>query len=77
MIDPNEFDNALRQLTRSPTFVPFEVELDGGERLVIRHPGVAFGGGAALTIDPIEGGLVDFTHDKVKAFHANFQEIGS
>ena len=76
MIDPNEFDDKLRQLTRGATFTPFVVELEDGRKLLIRHPGVAFGGGGALTIDPDDGGFVDFTHEQVKAFRTLGQEIG-
>jgi hypothetical protein len=76
MIDPNEFDETLRRLTRSATFTPFEVEMDDGRKLVIRHPGVAFGGGGAAFLDPDEG-IVDFTHDHVVGFRAAGQEIGA
>ena len=74
MIDPEEFDVTLRKLTRGPKFVPFVVELDDGQRLMIRHPGVAFGGGGAALID-LEEGFIDFTHKEVKAFREFVQEV--
>ncbi|HEY2911418.1 MAG TPA: hypothetical protein VGI99_14300 [Gemmataceae bacterium] len=76
MIDPNEFDATLRRFIQAPKFLPFVVELDDGRRILIRHPAVAFGGGGALTIDPDDGGFVDFTHENVKSFHIMNLEIG-
>jgi len=75
MIDPNEFDVTLRRLTRGPKFLPFVVELEDGSRIVVPHPGVAFGGGGASFIDP-DDGIVDFTHEQVKAFRTFDQEVG-
>lgn len=62
MLDPNEFDETLRQWLRKDTFVPFVVELDDGQRIVIRQPVLAFGGGWASFIDADDGALVGFSY---------------
>lgn len=70
MIDRDQFDEALRQLTRRETFVPFCVELETGEKIWVRQPVLAFGGGAASFIDPDDGALVGFSHEQVVGFHS-------
>lgn len=75
MIDPNEFDVTLRRLLKKDTFVPFFVELDDGQRILIRQPVLAFGGGGASFIDSEDGALVSFFHGQVIGFHAAGQEV--
>ena len=75
MLDPNEFDTTLRQLIKKDAFVPFYVEVDGGNRILIRQPVLAFGGGAAAFIDSEDGALVDFSYKQVVGFHATGQEV--
>jgi hypothetical protein len=77
MIDPNEFDSTLRRLLKKETFAPFYVELDDGQRILIRQSVVAFGGGAASFIDSEDGALVGFSHKQVIGFHAAGQEVGA
>lgn len=76
MIDPNEFDSTLRQWLKKDTFVPFYVELDDGQQILIRQPVLAFGGGSASFIDSEDGALVGFSHQQVTGFHAAGQEVG-
>jgi hypothetical protein len=77
MIDPNEFDATLRRLIKKETFVPFFVELDDGERILIRQPALVFGGGVAGFIDSDDGALVGFSHKQVIGFHPADQEVGA
>jgi hypothetical protein len=77
MIDPNEFDAGLRERLQAPQFAPFYVELDNGERILIREPRLAFGGGAAVFIDPVEGGFVDFSHRETTGFKTASNEVGA
>ena len=74
MIDPNQFDETLRKLLRKEPFVPFCAELNDGQRIWIRQPVLAFGGGAASLIDSDEGALVGFSHKEVVGFHTASQE---
>lgn len=60
MMDPEHFDERLRELLRQEPFVPFTVELTDGRRIVIRKPQLAFGGGSAGFLDPDDGGIVGF-----------------
>jgi hypothetical protein len=75
MLDPNRFDESLRQLLGTEHFVPFCVELADGQRIWIRQPVLAFGGGAASFIDPENGALIGFSHDQVTGFHSAGQEV--
>ena len=77
MIDPNEFDSTLRKMLWKETFVPFYVELDDGQRILIRQPTLAFGGGVAGFIDPQDESLVSFSHKQVVGFHAAGQEAAA
>ena len=77
MIDPNQFDETLRQLVKKETFVPFCVELDDGQKIWIRQPALAFGGGGASFIDPQDGALVSFYHEHVIGFRAADQEANA
>ena len=76
-MNPNEFDATLRRLLAKEAFVPFFVELKDGQRILIRQPVVAFGGGFASFIDSEDGALVAFSHEQVAGFHAAGQEIGA
>ena len=75
MIDPNEFDATLRHWLKKESFVPFFVELDDGQNILIRQPVLAFGGGSASFIDSVDGALVGFSHQQVIGFHAAGQEV--
>ena len=75
MIDPVRFDETLRQLVKTDTFAPFCVELDDGQKIWIRQPMLAFGGGLASLIDPEDGALVGFSHREVVGFHKAGQEV--
>ena len=77
MIDPNEFDVTLRERLDAEKFAPFFVEMDDGQRILIRVPLLAFGGGSAAFIDAEDGALVDFTHAHVRGFLTASQEIGA
>jgi hypothetical protein len=77
MIDPTVFDETLRQLLRRETFAPFRVELEGGQRILICQPVLAFGGGSASFIDPEDGALVGFNHQQVTGFSGAGQEVGA
>ncbi len=77
MIEATEFDTALRRLLNKESFVPFYVELDSGQRILIREPVVAFGGGSAGFIDPDDGALVGFSHQHVIAFNPADREVGA
>ena len=74
MIDPNQFDETLRKLIKAERFVPFCAELDDGQKIWIRQPALAFGGGLASLIDPDDGALVGFSHKEVVRFHLAEQE---
>lgn len=65
---PEEFDQTLRTLLHARRFKPIVVELVSGDRIVIRKPELAFGGGHAGFIDPKSGALVGFSHEEVSAF---------
>lgn len=73
MIDPNQFDETLRQLIKADRFVPFYVELDDGQKIWIKEPALAFGGGGASFLDPDDGALVSFYHEHVVGFHSASQ----
>ena len=75
MIDPNQFDETLRRLLKPENFVPFCVKLDDGQKIWIRQPALAFGGGGASFIDPEDGALVSFYHEHVIGFHQAGQEV--
>lgn len=77
MLNPEEFDRTMRQWLSKDHFVPFVVELDDGRQILISEPSVAFGGGGAGFIDPVDGALIDITCDHVVGFHAAGQEIGA
>ena len=62
-----QFTNTLRELTYRKPFVPFFVELKNGRRILVTHPGVAFGGGVAGFLSETDG-LVDFEASEVEAF---------
>lgn len=76
MIEPSVFDETLRQMLRKDAFVPFFVQLENGQRILIRQPVLAFGGGSASFIDSEDGTLVGFTHKQVIGFSAAGQEVG-
>lgn len=75
MIDRNQFDDTLRKLIDKDTFKPFWVELDDGQKILVRQPALTFGGGAASFIDPDDGALVGFSHAEVSGFHLAGQEV--
>jgi hypothetical protein len=75
MIDPKQFDETLRQLIKTEKFEPFCVELDDGQRIWIRQPALAFGGGSASLIDSEDGALIGFSHKDVAGFKKQGQEI--
>lgn len=75
MIDAKQFDDTLRKLLQKETFEPFYVELEGGQKIWIRQPVLAFGGGAASFIDPDDGALIGFSHEQVIGFHSQGQEV--
>jgi hypothetical protein len=77
VISPNEFDDRLRQWIRKEPFVPFFVELENGERILIRLPALAFGGGSAGFIDSVDGALVGFSHKDVVGFAPADQEVNA
>ena len=77
MIDPNQFDQTLKKLLQKDNFSPFWVELSDGQRIFVRQPVLAFGGGAASFIDSEDGALVGFTHDQVVGFHRADHEVGT
>jgi len=77
MINSQEFDETLRRLLQRGEFVPFQIELEGGRRIWIRQPALAFGGGSAAFIDSEDGALVDFSHQDVVALPATEQEVGA
>ena len=77
MLEPDQFDETLRKLLQKKPFVPFWVELTDGQRIWIRMPVLAFGGGGASLIDPDDGALVSFYHDQVVGFHSADQEVGA
>jgi len=75
MIDPKEFDTMLRRWLKKDAFVPFFVNLDDGQCILIRAPVLAFGGGVASFIDAKNGALVGFSHKQVVGFEAAGQEV--
>ena len=75
MIEPHQFDEALRQLVRAEKFEPFCVDLDDGQKIWIRQPVLAFGGGAASLIDSENGALVGFSHKEVVGFRKQGQRV--
>jgi hypothetical protein len=77
MIDAREFDTKLRKLVATDAFVPFFVELDDGNRILIRQPVLAFGGGSAGFIDSEDGALVEFSHEHVVGFSAADQGVSA
>ncbi len=62
-----QFDNVVRELTQRKPFIPFVVELQDGEKIVVATPSVAFGGGVAGFISETDG-LVGFSAKEVRAF---------
>jgi hypothetical protein len=77
MIQPTDFDTGLRERINAKIFMPFYVELDTGERILIREPRLAFGGGVAAFFDPDDGALVDFSHRETTGFRTVNTEIGA
>ena len=77
MIEATEFATTLRRLLNKDSFVPFFVELDSGQRILIREPALAFGGGSAGFIDPDDGALVGFSHKQVVGFNPADREVGA
>jgi hypothetical protein len=77
VIDPNEFDVRLRERLNAKIFMPFYVELDNGERILIREPRLAFGGGVAAFIDSQDGALVDFNHRETIGFRTAGMEVAT
>lgn len=75
MLAPEDFDRTLRAFLGSDPFVPFVVEMDGGERILIKRPELAFGGGGATLFDPGEGVLIDFNHRQVIGFTPYSEQI--
>ncbi len=75
MIDPNLFDETLRQLIKPETFVPFYVELDDGQKIWIKQAALVIGDGLASLIDFDDGALVGFSHEHVVAFHKAGREV--
>jgi hypothetical protein len=75
MIDPNQFDETLRQLIKADRFVPFYVELDDGQKIWIKQPALVIGDGHASLIDPDDGALVGISHKDVIGFHRAAQEV--
>ena len=75
-MNPDHFDQALRERTSRRPFRAFEVVLKGGGRILVTHPDVAFGGGVAC-LPTEEEGLVDFTWDQVNEFREAPQEAAS
>jgi hypothetical protein len=60
------FTKTLRAYTQRKPFLPFIVQLVDGRRIVVEHPGVAFGGGVAGFVSDSEG-LVGFSCDEVSS----------
>lgn len=71
-----QFTKLLREYTQRKPFIPFEVELLDGRRIVVNSPAMGFGGGAAGLITD-RNGLVDFRCEEVQnmtPIHAPPQE---
>ena len=75
MLDPNQFDETLRRLIKPETFVPFYIELDDGQKIWIKQPTLAFGGGGASFLDPDDGAMVSFYHEHVVAVYGPQDQI--
>lgn len=64
-MDPETFNETLRQLARRTPFKPFTIELHSGSRIEVIHPeGVAFDAGIAVYISPA-GKIAFFDHNSV------------
>jgi hypothetical protein len=61
-----DFEDTSRLYIRREPFEPFEVELLDGCIIEVKHPSVAFNGGAAVFMTP-DFDLVDFVCENVLA----------
>ena len=62
-----DFKQLLIGLQESTPFVPFTVELQGGERFEVDRPTVAVRDGVAVYLGP-GGAPICFDHDRAKRF---------
>jgi hypothetical protein len=67
MMEPEPFEQKLRQLLRQEPFQPFVVELVDGRLIWITEPKLAMGGGGASFFTP-SFDLVEFVCEEVRAF---------
>jgi len=77
VITPDQFDQTLRSLTQREPFQPFVVDLDDGSQILVEHPRVAFGGGAAVFFHPTTDELVQFSFITVRAMRLAAPETTS
>ena len=66
IMTPEQVEEKIIELIHSEPFVPFLVEMAGGQRLEVPHPRLAINGGGAGFIGP-EGALVDFEFNSVRS----------
>jgi hypothetical protein len=68
-----EFDQTVRSFVKRRPFMPFVVELLDGQRIIVPHRHVAFGGGVAGFLN-LKEGLMGFSKDDVRSFEFLSQE---
>ena len=71
-----QFEDTLREFIRREPFQPFVVELLDGILIHVEHPGVAFGGGAAIFFTP-NYELVNFACEEVRTIRQSVHETAS
>jgi hypothetical protein len=70
------FEQTLRTFLRREPFLPFVVELESGDQIVIEQPTVAFDGGAAGYFNPSYD-LTEFACEDVRAIRLLTPETAS
>jgi hypothetical protein len=60
----DHFEETLRKYLRSKPFHPFEVELVDGKVIVVEHPSLTMGGGAATIFTDHE--FIEFACEEVR-----------
>jgi hypothetical protein len=72
-MEKEAFEDTLRRYLRHQPFLPFVVELENGEQIVVGQPSIAFCEGFALFLNPADE-LVEFGHEEVHSIHLFMKE---
>ncbi len=70
---PEQVEQRIVELIHCQRFVPFVVEMTGGQSLAVTHPRLVINGGGAGFIGP-DGAIVDFEFNSVQAIRVGSKE---